>query len=252
MSHDAILQALIGALQQSLSEPGEQRLFRSGKLPGLFATRSGTNAEAAKKAFKDGLLELVRTDDKGKHPVEWVRPTPAGVSFLHAHESPRAVLEELKSTLQSTAASVPAWLSGMRQDLQSLTERLEGEMQRLLHRIDALTARVDEALRRQQVDVPMITDGVARLVPWAAEVLHYLDHRRQSGATGDCSLPELFRAMRQRRPDISLAEFHEGLRRLDELHSIYLQPYVGRPEDLTQPEFALLDGAAVLYYASRR
>ena len=31
------------------------------------------------------------------------------------------------------------------------------------------------------------------MVPWAVESLEYLDRRRTSGATGDCTLPELFR-----------------------------------------------------------
>src|SRR6059058_291622 len=60
MSTDKVLDALIAALKQALAEPDEQRLFRSGKLPGLFATRSGANAEAAERAVRDGLLEVVR------------------------------------------------------------------------------------------------------------------------------------------------------------------------------------------------
>ena len=46
--------------------------------------------------MRDGLLEIVRTEESGKLTTEWVRLTPAGVSFLHAHESPRAVLEALE------------------------------------------------------------------------------------------------------------------------------------------------------------
>src|SRR5947199_10683398 len=91
--------AVLQALKQALAEPGAQRLYRSGKLPGLFPTRTGANAAAAAQAVGDGLLEVVRMEEKGKLSVAWVRPTPAGVSFLHAHESPRAVLEELHAAL---------------------------------------------------------------------------------------------------------------------------------------------------------
>src|SRR6266480_3622140 len=84
MTKDKVEFALLQALKQALAEPGEQRLFRSGKLPGLFPSRTGANAMAASGAVSEGLLEVVRTEEKGKLTVEWVRLTPAGVSFLHA------------------------------------------------------------------------------------------------------------------------------------------------------------------------
>ncbi|HEX4591281.1 MAG TPA: hypothetical protein VH120_15195 [Gemmataceae bacterium] len=251
MTTDRVEISLIEALKQALAEPGEQRLYRSGKLPGLFSTRTGVNSAAATRALSDGLLEIVRTEEKGKLTVEWVRATPAGVSFLHAHESPRAVLEELQSALQTTKAGVPVWLDGMQREIESLNGRLAAEMDKLLHRLDALSRRVEEALRRTDADVPALEDGVARAVPWAADVLHYLDRRSQSGAAGDCPLPELFAALRQRRPGVTLSEFHDGLRRLDDLRAVSLRPFAGKPEELTEPEYALLDGAKVLYYASR-
>jgi len=213
MTGDKEESALIEALKRALAEPGEQRLYRSGKLPGLFANRTGANATAAERAVADGLLEIVRTEDKGKQPVEWVRPTPAGVSFLHAHEAPRAVLEELQAALQTTKAGVPIWLEGIQQEIEALNGRLAGEMEKL--------------------------------------VLYYLDRRRQSGAAGDCPLPELFAALRQHRPDITLPEFHDGLRRLDDLRAIALRPFTGKPEELAEPEYALPDGGTVLYYVNR-
>src|SRR5947209_10944915 len=148
MTNDKEEFVLIQALKQALAEAGEQRLVRSGKLPGLFPTRTGANAAAADRAISDGLLEVVRTEQKGKLTVEWVRLTPAGVSFLHAHESPRAVLEELHAALQTTKAGVPVWLDGMRQEVRDLSDRLAVEMDKLLYRLDGLSHRVEEALRR--------------------------------------------------------------------------------------------------------
>jgi hypothetical protein len=251
MTTDRAEFVVIQALKQALAEPGEQRLFRSGKLPGLFPTRTGANALAAADAVSEGLLEVVRTEQKGKLTVEWVRATPAGVSFLHAHESPRAVLDELHAALQTTRAGVPVWLEGMQREVQTLSDRLGEEMDRLLHRLDSLARRVEEALRRADAEIPALEDGVARAVPWAADVLFYLDRRRQSGATGDCPLPELFAALRERRSDVSLSDFHDGLRRLDDLRAIALKPFEGTPGEISEPEYALLDGANVLYYVRR-
>jgi hypothetical protein len=251
MTTDKAHLSLIDALKQALAEPGEQRLYRSGKLPGLFATRTGANAEAAARALRDGLLEVVRSEVKGKLTVEWVRLTPAGVSFLHAHESPRAVLEELHGALQTTKAGVPVWLEGMQREVQALSGRLAEEMDRLLHRLNALAQRVEEALRRAEGGGPALANGVAAAVPWAADVLTYLDRRRDSGAGGGCPLPELFAALHARHPALSLTEFHDGLRRLGDYKAVALAPFTGPPEQLTEPEYALLDGATVLYYASR-
>jgi hypothetical protein len=251
MTTDRIEFVVIQALKQALAEPGEQRLYRSGKLPGLFPTRTGANALAATDAVSAGLLEIVRTEQKGKLTVEWARITPAGVSFLHAHESPRAVMQELRAALQTTQAGVPIWLEGMQREVQTLSDRLGEEMDRLLHRLDALARRVEEALRRVDADVPALEDGVVRAVPWAADVLFYLDRRRQSGATGDCPLPELFKAVRERQPNVSLSEFHDGLRRLDDLRALTLKPFEGTPGEMSEPEYALLDGANVLYYVRR-
>src|SRR2546430_1785478 len=75
---DKVIETLVEALKQSLAEPGDQRLYRSGKLPGLFAARNGLSLEAATRAIQDGLLEVVRTDAKGKSETEWVRLTAGG------------------------------------------------------------------------------------------------------------------------------------------------------------------------------
>ena len=52
---DKLTLVLIDALKQAVTQPGEQRLFRSGKFPGVFPGRAGLNAEAAAQALRDGL-----------------------------------------------------------------------------------------------------------------------------------------------------------------------------------------------------
>ena len=72
------------------------RLYKSGKLEGLFPGRAGANGDAAALALRDSLLEVVRTETKGKTTIEWVRLTPQGVEFLHEHQSPIRALNELR------------------------------------------------------------------------------------------------------------------------------------------------------------
>lgn len=251
MPSDKATETLVEALKQTLAEPAEQRLFKSGKLGGLFAGRTGVNAEASARALREGLLEVVRTETKGKTTTEWVRLTPAGVAFLHEHESPRRALEDLQAVLQANREGVPIWLLDMRRELQTLGTKLAEEAQRWTQRLEALSQRVEEALRRSEAAETQVGDGAVATVPWAREVLVYLDRRRQSGAAGDCPLPELFAAIRGGQPDLSVTDFHHGLRRLEDRHALRLLPFTGSASELSEPEYALLDGSLLLYYAAR-
>src|SRR5262245_37327588 len=129
MTNDPVTPVLIDALKQAAAAPGEQRLFRRGKLPAVFAGRPGGNAEAAVRALRDGLLEVVRTETKGKTVTEWVRVTPKGVEFLHEHESPVRAMDELRAALQMTQEGIPVWMAEIRQQLQALGTRLTEEVQ---------------------------------------------------------------------------------------------------------------------------
>jgi hypothetical protein len=249
-------QALVEALRQCLAEPGEQRLYRSGKLNGLFRSRNGVHGSAAEQALRDGLLEIVRTETKGKSVIEWVRLTPRGVEFLHKRESPLIALQELRSTLQLNQQAVPVWLAQMRGALQAMDERLAADAHKWLERLDAQTRRVDETLRRLEQSAPLLPPEIAQSHPWAIDALNYLDRRRlAAGANvnGDgaaCPLPELFAALARPYPGLSVHDFHEGLRLLHQRRLVQLQPATSLT-DLPQPEYALLEGAAVLYYVAR-
>ncbi len=242
---DKITEVLLAALRQAMAEP-EQRLYKSGKLPGLFAGRTSVNAEAAERALREGLLETVQTDTKGKTPVEWVKITAQGVEFLLGHESPLRAMEELRTALQLSQDGVPAWVGEIRQSLQTLGDRLTAEVQAIARRLDALGQRVGEALKRAALRVP---EGAAGPLPWAEEALDYLEKRRAGGLTAPCPLPELFDAVTRKEANLSLADFHSGLRRLYDRGMIRLLKFEG-PGELPEPEYALLDGATVIYYAA--
>src|SRR5207253_10976899 len=153
---DKPTEVLIDALKQCLADPAEQRLFKSGKLDGLFASRSGANGEAAGRALADGLLEVVRTETKGKTTTEWVRLTPRAMEFLHAHESPVQALKDLQVILQVNRERVPLWLMEMQRELQSLSSRLAEEAQKWTHRLETLSSQVEQALRRTESGGPQL------------------------------------------------------------------------------------------------
>jgi DNA-binding PadR family transcriptional regulator len=248
---DRTTEALLGALKTALAEPGEQRLFRSGKLAGLFTSKSGAPGAAALQAVRDGLLETARTEIKGKLAIDWVRLTPKGVEFLHQHESPIAVLRELQSALRASRSAVPAWLAGMQQQFDAFTQQMHQEMQQTLKRLESLADRVEEALRRSGSIGPELPAGVTETVPWAGEVMTYLEQRQGAGAPGDCPLPELFTAIRQRHAELSIVDFQDGLRRMYDHKAIRLLPVKTDNGASPEPEYVMCDGPDLLYYVSR-
>ena len=242
---------IVTALKQALAEPREQRLHKSGKLAGLFPGRSGAAGEAAMLAMREGWLDVIRTEAKGKVRIEWVKITPKGVEFLHANDSPVAALREMQTALQTTREGVPVWLAQLDLRWESFTQQVWEEMDKITQRLESLSARVEEALRRSGSIGPSVPANVATKVLWAEAALTYLDQRKESGSPEACPLPELFAAVRTQHPKLELLEFHDGMRRLHDHRILQLTPFSDSAEELPEPEYALIDGTTVLYFAQR-
>lgn len=238
---------LLAALKAALAAPGEHRLFRAGKLPGLFPSRAGESADAALAALKDGLLETVRMEVRGKIVTEWVTATAKAAAFVHERDSPKAALLELRDVLTASRAGVPAWLEDARREVAELSARFESHAAAIVRRLEDLSDRIDAAIRRSELAAPAVADAVAGVVPWAADVLESLDRRRSNGLAAACPLPLLFAHTRERHPDLTLAAFHDGLRRLHDARVLRLAPSAAMPE----PEHAVLADGALMYLAER-
>jgi hypothetical protein len=247
---DRVSELLLDALRRALACPGEHRLFRAGKLDGLFPGRNSSSTRAASRALEEGLLRRARVEAKGKTEIDWVEITPAGVEFLHRHESPVQALHELRDTLRANRQALPAWLDGMRGLLRDVESRLDRDAARWHQRLEAMERRLDETLRRLEAATPLVPPEVLEAHPWAVDALNYLDRRRSCGGPAGCPLPELYHAVSAGQPDLALAQFHDGLRGLRRRRAVELRP-VEDPTLMTLPEFALLDGDGVFYLAFR-
>lgn len=151
---DKVTEIVIAALKQALTGGEEHRLYRSGKLDGLFPSRAGSSGEAAAQAQRQGLLDSTRVEVKGKSSIEWVRLTPRGIDFLHEHESPLRALHDLRATLRANQQAVPLWLVEMRESFQALETRLAADAQKWVDRLAALACRVEDTLRRLEMPHP--------------------------------------------------------------------------------------------------
>jgi hypothetical protein len=238
---DPVQATLLEALRSAAAHDGEMRLYGSGKLPGLFAGRTAVHGSAAAQALRDGLIEVLRSETKGKNTTEWVRVTPKGVDFVVQHESPSRAMDELRDALAVGAAHIPAWIAEIRRELEETNRRLVDEVQRIGRRLDRLADHVEAVLRRSQ------QERQSAQVPWAEAALDYLRGRGAVTGRANCPLPELFAALRDRQFDLSIKAFHTGLRQLQDRALVELLPHeTGRYP--AEPEYALPDGAAVLYY----
>jgi hypothetical protein len=246
---DKVTQLLIEVLKQALTEAGEHRLFRAGKLDGLFPSHTALNNEAADLALRDGLLEVVRTETKGKTTTQWVRSTPKTVEFIHKHESPLQTLQELQAILQASHNGLPLWLDDMRQRLINLSDELTCEVQKWSQRLEALHKQVGDALQKTATVPRRIgvndTDG-----QWARESLDYLERRKSTGVPGTCPLPELFGALQENHRELSISSFHDQMLRLQDRRTLRLLPFEGEVSTIPEPEFALPDGVHLLYYVT--
>ena len=97
------------------------RLYKSGKLEGLFPGRAGVNAEAAGLAGA-GLLEVVRTEIRGKSQFEWVRLMLRGVDCITSSNRRSCSLATCV-LIRRNQEAIPHWIGEMRSTLQTLASR---------------------------------------------------------------------------------------------------------------------------------
>lgn len=239
---------LLAGLRAALSGD-EHRLYRSGKSDGLFASKSGPAGEAAELAIREGLLEYARTETKGRFEIEWVRLASKGVEYLYQHDSPRAILDEMRQMLATAQSGVPIWQDEILKSLEKLATHITDQMARYLDKLESLSKRVDEAVRRADV-TPDLSKALQELIPWGVDALAYLDHRRLGGASNNCPMPELFGAVRGKHSTITIRDFHDGLRRLADNRAVKLSAWAG-PGAIPQPEYAMMAEGHLVYQVSR-
>jgi hypothetical protein len=134
--------------------------------------------------------------------------------------------------------------------LQAVEKQLIEDAKSFSRQLQALQERVESGLERLHASLPRVSDSIAASYPWAVEALEYLDQRKAAGALGPCPLPELFTDVSGRHAELTLGSFQTGLRILHDHKALRLLP-ASESITLPQPEFALLEGDTVLYYATK-
>jgi hypothetical protein len=237
---EKILQIVVEGLSRALADPGGQPLHGTKVVPGLFAT-TGPAKQAAQQCRDAGYLQLVRTETKGKTIQEICAITETGIAFLLSQVSPKQVLEDLVRALDARGRQVG--------ELVETAKHWQATFTTLRSQVEKVLAEVRPPLMPVPSAHAPGTNGVG---PWKTDVLAFLADWPRTHPNEDCPLPELYRRAAQACPGLTLGQFHDGLRQLQEQEQIYLHPWTGPLYEIAEPTFALVSGHAVAYYASRK
>jgi hypothetical protein len=236
---DRPTQMLLDGLSRAVADPAGVPLFGGKAAPGLFAA-SASGKAVAQRCKDEGLLRVVRSETKGKAPLEVCTITEKGLAYLLSQVSPKQVLEDFIRALEARQSQAGELLMIARQ------------MQAGIDALKLTAERVLEQLHGAAPPAACTNGSAGPSEAWAGAVLSYLGRRQETGASEDCPLPELFRQARLTSPALTIGHFHDGLRRLLDAGHIYLHPWTGPLHALPEPPYALLVGHEIAYYASKR
>lgn len=228
---------ILGALQRAAGEPDGLALVASRSAPGLFSA-SAAGKQAAQRCKDDGLLQVVRTEPKGKTPLEICALTERGLKHLLDQTSPRPVLEALLQAIERCETKLRDLVSGAAQQHQQLES------------LRALAGKLLEHLPKNET----------ALLPWHSNghrkpddiVLDCLRAWHGSRQLGDCPLPDLYRRAAEQSAKLTIGQYHDALRTLHERQAVYLHPWTGPLYEMPDPALAMLTGHEIAYYASLR
>jgi hypothetical protein len=225
------IEQIATACKEAGQHPEGIALYKVGKNPGLFTSKTGPAGEAATQALESGYLELLRTDSK----AETVRLTPRGEAFLREHLDPKATLEELLLQLKNHQQTMPRWIAEI--DAQFAAFRLRS-LNFLEHQGQAITRlldRAESALRRLEGGgLAALTEA---LEPWQVEVLVTLDQKQTS-----LPLADIFHALEKAGfTQLTIPDFQHGLLILRDRDAIKLIAENPNDGPMLEPEYALID-----------
>jgi hypothetical protein len=240
---DTATRLILEALGRAACEPEGLPLLATKTESGLFPATSKAKA-LADRCKEDGFLEVVQSEAPGKKQREICVLTERGKQFLLQRSSPRQLLEDFLRVLESREGDVTRLreqVENWAQSILGMKAILEEVLPRLLETGNgAIPMNGTKTNASTNLDA-LIGEIKAKLSEW-----HAVPNSQQ-----DCPLPELFRRLELPKK-ITIGQFHDALRQLHDDDQIYLHPWTGPLYSLPEPQFALLVGHEVAFYASMR
>jgi len=239
-------QLVLHALQRAAVCPAGLPLHAGKNPPGLFNT-SAPARQAAQLCKDTHYLRILRTEQRGKTPVEIWGITDKGLEHMLDQLSPKQVLHDLVQAIEARRGQIDE-LAAAAREIQANLDAFRTVAEKALQ---ASAATTSNGLAEKGTQLFSSAEKGAAS-PFSEAVLEHLARRQGAGALDDCPLPELFRRAQQACADLTLGGFHDGLRCLHDQQRIGLHPWTGPLADLPEPSCALLVGHMIAYYASPR
>jgi hypothetical protein len=234
-------QLLLDALTRAVAEPAGIPLLGHKKSSALFAGSAAK--KLAQQSKEEGFVRTLRTETKGRTTREICAITDKGLAFLLDQSNPKQVLESLVHALEAGRVQVGELVESARRTqagFESLRSTAEKVLQQLQHR-PAPTPPCDKAASNGNGTDASQNAIRGQLTRW-----------HTSGALEDCPLPLLYRNVCESSLTLTVGQFHDALRRLQECMQAYLHPWTGPLYEIPEPAFALMVGHEIAYYASLR
>lgn len=260
---DALALAALGRL---LGDPAPRVLHGGKGTAGIFTAASTPEKAAAKLCLDNGwLVKAGELPGKGKAKKELYRISPAGIQAILAQSDPTALLESLRAGLERIEARSGEMIREVRENLVTALETVRttmlGALEPLtpLKELSQMKLNLSEVLARvKPVNIADILDRVPAVAPpaspglddnsWLDSVPRMAAEQRQTNPFQRLTLSQAFERLKAERPNLSVGQFHDGLRRLHQENRIRLGPYTQALATLDDPRNALYLDREVKYY----
>ncbi len=238
---DKLTPLILDALARAAADPAGAPLYASKTEAGLFPLSSAAKP-AAKKCLDDGLLQLCRTDLKGKTARELYAATDKGMNYLVEHASPKQVIDDFVRILEERRGEARGLLS----EAKRIADGIDG----LMGVVNLLASGGRQPPVPEEIQQGADTPRSPETQDFPELLLHALARWNAAASVArDCPLPDLYLALPA---PPSVGAFHDALRQLHADARIYLHPWTGPLYALPEPLFALLVGHEIAYYVSPR
>lgn len=246
---EGIRKALDGNPHQLQGTPRNPGLFPGGK----------AGAALAQEALAEGLLREVPTPDapaKGKRrskPSVYVSITDRGRQAVHDGGSPVQILSALRLTLQNQETLLTANLDANQTQLSALRDTIE-QLQKDFHTQIGHYRQTAQSLQEALQQLFKAGTDSASPAPsyspgaWLDEAVKFIAEQKRHNAFERLTLPRLYEQLQKIQPHLTLCQYHEGLRRLQEQRRIRLTAYTQALASLPDAQNALYLDREVKYY----
>lgn len=246
---------VLEALEGAIADPAPRKLHGTKASPGIFLSSAAPAKSAAQKCLQEGLLRAAGEVSKGKTRIPLYALSPQGLAYVLARAPAARALSAAAEAADRTARSVAECGRSLDQLRQQAAD-LKTVVQQAVARVEP--PDVENVLRKLQASGANgdASGPSASSVQFAAPATDcaeaagtYLRQRRARLPLQSCPLPELYQQCRARQPELTIGQFHDALRRLSGEKRLKLLPFTQALYQLPEPEFALLAGREVMYYA---